>query len=180
MSNERMYVMLETMYLNWRHNRVHIIDVDARRSPMMFAFFTLMFSPKLLKRILISGPSVMERLLGMRHQQTVCPWWEPRILCGCSETGDVEEPACNLIGLAGGFPKMLCPSPKHRSSKSPKSVVARTHPCLTPLRVTDGSEQLPLNYNVPIMSVWKDSIMLCRLCCQAIVERSLKRPGQAP
>ena len=35
---------------------------------------------------------------------------------------------------------MLCPSPKYRSSKSPKNVVAMTQPCLTPLRITNGSE----------------------------------------
>ena len=50
----------------------------------------------------------------------------------------------------------------------PKSVGARTQPCLTPLRISTGSEELPLNCTVPFVSVWKHSIMLCSLCGQPI------------
>ena len=41
-------------------------------------------------------------------------------------------------------------------TKITKSVGARTQPCLTPLRISKGSEKLPLNCTVPFVSVWKD------------------------
>ena len=37
--------------------------------------------------------------------------------------------------------------------KIAKSVGARTQPCLTPLRISNDSEELPLNYTVPFVSV---------------------------
>ena len=45
---------------------------------------------------------------------------------------------------------------------------ARTHPCLTLLRMSNGSDELPMNYHIPFMPVWKDSVMLCSLCCKPI------------
>ena len=71
----------------------------------------------------------------------------------------------------------------NRPKKVPKSIVllfvARTQPCLTPLRILNASEKLPLNCTVPFMSVWKDSIMLCSLGGQPIFVRTLnlKRPS---
>ena len=59
----------------------------------------------------------------------------------------------------------------------PKSVGARTQPCLTPLQISNGSEELQLNCTVPFVSVWKDSIMLCTLGGQPIFGRTLKRPS---
>ena len=59
----------------------------------------------------------------------------------------------------------------------PKSIGARMQPCLTPLRILNGSEELPLNCTVPFVSVWKDSIMLCSLGGQPIFGRTLKRPS---
>ena len=59
----------------------------------------------------------------------------------------------------------------------PKSVGARTQPCLTPMRISNGSEELPLNGTVPFVSVWKHSIMLCSLGGQPIFGRTLKRPS---
>ena len=50
---------------------------------------------------------------------------------------------------------------KSRAKKIPKSVGARTHPCLTPLWMSKGLEEQLLNCTVPFMFVWKDSIMLC-------------------
>ena len=61
--------------------------------------------------------------------------------------------------------------------KIPKSVGARTQPCLTPLRISNGSEELSLDGTVPFVSVWKDSIMLCSLVGQPIIGRTLKRPS---
>ena len=54
----------------------------------------------------------------------------------------------------------------------PNSVVARTQPYLTPLRISNGSEGLTLNCTAPFVSVWKDSIMLCSL----VDNRSLGEP----
>ena len=64
---------------------------------------------------------------------------------------------------------------KSRAKKIPKSVGARTYPCLTPLRMSKGLEELPLNCTVPFMSVWKDSIMLCNFGGQPIFGRIWKR-----
>ena len=41
-----------------------------------------------------------------------------------------------------------------RPKQMPKSVGARTQPCLTPLRISNGSEELSLNCTVPFVSVW--------------------------
>ena len=57
-----------------------------------------------------------------------------------------------------------------REKKDPK----RTQPCLTLLRMWNGSDELPLNYTIPIMPLWKDSVMLCSLCWQPISGRILK------
>ena len=65
----------------------------------------------------------------------------------------------------------------NRPKKVPKSIGARTQPCLTPLRISNVSEKLPLNCTVPFVSVWKDSIMLCSLGGQPIFGRTLKRPS---
>ena len=61
--------------------------------------------------------------------------------------------------------------------KVPKSIGARTQPCLTPLRILNGSEKLPLNCTVPFVSVWKYSIMLCSLGGQPIFGGTLNRPS---
>ena len=66
---------------------------------------------------------------------------------------------------------------KSRAEKIPKSVGARTHPCLTPLRMSKGLEELPLNCTVPYMIVWKESIMLCNFGGQSIFGRIWKRPS---
>ena len=50
---------------------------------------------------------------------------------------------------------------KSRAKKILKSVGARMHPCLTPLRMSKGLEELPFNCTVPFMFVWMDPIMLC-------------------
>ena len=63
--------------------------------------------------------------------------------------------------------------------KIPKSVGARTQPCLTPPRISNGSEELPLNCTVPFGSVWKDSIMLCSLGGQPIFWENLKQAVSA-
>ena len=65
----------------------------------------------------------------------------------------------------------------NRPKKLPKSIGARTQPCLTPLRISNVSEKLPLICTVPFLSVWKDSIMLCNLGGQPIFGRTLKRPS---
>ena len=64
---------------------------------------------------------------------------------------------------------------KSRAKKIPKSVGARTHPCLTQLRMSKGLEELPLNCTVPFMFVGKDSIMLCNFGGQPI---SLEESGR--
>ena len=61
--------------------------------------------------------------------------------------------------------------------KIPKSVGARTQPCMTPLRISYGSEELPLNCTVLFVSVWKDSIMLCSLGGQPIFGRIFNMPS---
>ena len=48
-----------------------------------------------------------------------------------------------------------------KAKKIPKSVGARTHPCLMPLRMSKGLEELLLKCTVPFMFVWKDSVKLC-------------------
>ena len=56
--------------------------------------------------------------------------------------------------------------------KMPKSAgVKRTQPCLTPLRISNGSEELPLDCTVPFVSLWKDSIMHFSLGGQPIFGR---------
>ena len=57
--------------------------------------------------------------------------------------------------------------------KLPKSIGAMTQPCLTPQRISNVSEKLPLICTVPFLSVWKDSIMLCNLGGQPIFGRTL-------
>ena len=64
---------------------------------------------------------------------------------------------------------------KSRAKKILKSIGARTHPCLTPLWMSKGLEELPLNYTVPFMFVWKDLIMLCNSGRQPIFGRIWKR-----
>ena len=59
----------------------------------------------------------------------------------------------------------------------PKSIGARTQPCLTLLRISNGSEKLPLICTVPFVSVWKYSIMLCSLGGQPIFGGTLNRPS---
>ena len=78
---------------------------------------------------------------------------------------------CRQI-LSDAVPKACL---KSRAKKIPKSVGARTHPCLTPLQASKGLEELPLNCTVPFMLVWKDSIMLCNFCGQPIFSRIWKR-----
>ena len=56
-------------------------------------------------------------------------------------------------------------------------VGARTHPSLTPLRMSRGLEELPLNCTVPFMFVWKDSMMLCDFGGQSIFGKIWKRPS---
>ena len=65
----------------------------------------------------------------------------------------------------------------NRPKKIQKMVEARTQPCLTPLQISNGSEELPLNCTVPFVSVWKNSIMLCSLGGQPIFGRTLKKPS---
>ena len=57
-----------------------------------------------------------------------------------------------------------------KEKKGPK----RTQSCLTLLRMLNGSKELPLNYSIPCMTVWKDSVMLCCLCWQPISGRIVK------
>ena len=77
------------------------------------------------------------------------------------------------------IPLMLCQRRLNRRAKRiPKSFGARTHPCLTPLRMSKGLEELMLNCAVPFMFVWKDSIMLCNFGGQPIFGRIWKRPSQ--
>ena len=45
----------------------------------------------------------------------------------------------------------------------PKSVGARTHPCLTPLLMGKGSEEEPSYWTVPFISSWKKVIILSSL-----------------
>ena len=54
--------------------------------------------------------------------------------------------------------------------KDPK----RTQHCLALLRMSNGSDELPLNYTIPFMPLWKNSVMLCSLFWQPISERTLK------
>ena len=61
---------------------------------------------------------------------------------------------------------------KSRAKKIPKSVGARMHPSLTPLRMSKGLEELPLNCTIPFMFVWKDSIMLCNFVGSQSLEGS--------
>ena len=65
----------------------------------------------------------------------------------------------------------------NRPKKIPTIVGERTQPCLTPLRISNGSMELPLKCTVPFVSVWKDSIVLCSLGGQPIFGRTLKRPS---
>ena len=66
---------------------------------------------------------------------------------------------------------------KSKAKKIPKSVGAKTHPCLTPLLMSKGLEELPLNCTVPFMFVWKDSIMFCNFGGKPIIGRIWKRPS---
>ena len=84
----------------------------------------------------------------------------------------------NLSNLRGGgvstiFPGTYVP----RYLAIPKSAGAKTQPCLTPLRISKGLEELPLTCAVIFVSVWKDSIMLCSLGGQPIFGITLKRPS---
>ena len=62
-------------------------------------------------------------------------------------------------------------------AKITKSIGARTHPCLTSLRMSKGLKELPLNCTFLFIFVWKDSIMLCNFGGQPIVGRIWKRPS---
>ncbi len=63
-----------------------------------------------------------------------------------------------------------------REKKMPKSVGARTHPCLTPLRIGKGVEYEPSYWTVPCMSSWKDTIILRSLGRHPILWSTAKRP----
>ena len=78
----------------------------------------------------------------------------------------------DLVGRQIHFDTVLKACLKSRAKKIPKSVGARTHPCLTLLLMSKGLEELPLNCAVPFMFVWKDSIMLCNSGWQPIFGRS--------
>ena len=69
--------------------------------------------------------------------------------------------------------KVVCFS--SRPKKIPKGVGARRQPCLTPLRISNGSEELPLNGTVLFVLVWKDSITICSLGGQPIFGSTSKR-----
>ena len=75
---------------------------------------------------------------------------------------------------SGAVPKACL---KSRAKKIPKSVGTRTHPCLTPLQMSKGLEELPLNCTAPFMFVWMDSIMFCNFGGQPIFGRIWKRPS---
>ena len=45
------------------------------------------------------------------------------------------------------------------------------------LRLSNGSEELPLNCTIPFVTVWEDSVMLCSLCWQLISGITLKSPS---
>ena len=40
--------------------------------------------------------------------------------------------------------------------------------------MSNGSDELPLNYTIPFMPLWKESVMLCSLCWQPLSGRTLK------
>ena len=71
--------------------------------------------------------------------------------------------ACHRIGCP--FVAAWKAFSNSRGKETRKSTAAKTQPCL---RVSNGSEALPLNYTIRFMPVWKDSVMLCSLCCKPI------------
>ena len=84
----------------------------------------------------------------------------------------------DLVGRQTPSDAVLKACLKNRAKKIPKSVGDRTHPCLTPLRMSKDLEELPLNCTVPFMFAWKDSIMLCSFGGQPIFGRIWKRSSQ--
>ena len=86
----------------------------------------------------------------------------------CGTGGNFKQEAADAV------PKACL---KSRAKKIPKRVGARTHPCLTLLRMSKGLEELPLNCTDPFMFVWKDSIMLYDFDGQPIFGRIWKRPS---
>ena len=134
--------------------------------PRTFVFFRLMVSPKSLqaweKRSIracsscwvwvvtaASSANSMSLMKASRTYALALRW--PRLKSLPSDLVRRQIPS-------DAVPKACL---KSTAKKIPKSVGARMHPCLTPLRMSKGLEELPLNCTVPFMFVWKDSIMLC-------------------
>ena len=117
--------------------------------PRTFVFFRLMVSPKSLQACekqcvndwawVATAASSANSMSLMRSLRTLV--LAPRRR---------RRRACHLSGHEGRFLLLLCL--RHvfinRPHKVPKSIGARTQPCLTSLRISNGSEKLPLNCTV--------------------------------
>ena len=100
----------------------------------------------------------------------------PRTFClGSEGARRIEKPAINLVRRQIPFEAVPKACLKSRTKTIPNSVGARTRHCLTPLRMSKGFEDLPLNCTVHFMFVWKDSIMVCNFGGQPIFGRIWKR-----
>ena len=95
--------------------------------------------------------------------------------CLSSETARLKSLPSNRVRRS--IPSVVVSNAcfSNRPKKPAKGVGARTQPCVTPLRISNGFEELSLNCTVPFVSVWKDSIMLCSLGWQPIFGRTLNR-----
>ena len=87
----------------------------------------------------------------------------------------LKSPPSDLVCIPSDAVPKACL--KIMATKIPKSVGARTHPCLTLLRMLKGLEELPLNCTVPFMFVWKDSVMLSNSGGQVNFGRIWRRPS---
>ena len=148
--------------------------------PRTFIFFRLMVSPKSLHALekrsisacsscwvwIVTAASSANSMSLMRASRTfVLVLRRPRLKSLPSDLIRRQIPS-------DAVPKECL---KNRSKKITKSVEARTHPCLTPLRMSKGLKERPLNCTAPFVFVWKDLVMLCNFCGQPIFGRIWKR-----
>ena len=148
--------------------------------PRTLVFLRLMVSPKSLTGLREAVHQRTKFLPGVGRNCCVIskqhiPDENIALFCLGSESGEVEDRACHLIWHECRVIVYVVVSKACFSSvlkKIPKRVEARSQPCLTPLQISIGSDELPLNCTVALVSVWKDTILLCSLGGQSIFGRT--------
>ena len=166
-SNVRLALVVEPMYVNWQTNSISYSPMAMTGSafvscPMMIVFFRLIVSPESLlfwEKRSVRDWSSCQVWIATAASSPFQYVSDPRVLLSHVWFGRGRR-ACHLIGYAGDD-----------VSKAISNSIANKIPCLTLLRMSNGSGELPLNCTFPFMSMRKDSVMLCSLCWQPITKR---------